>query len=159
MLALRRDRRGDVLRDPPNDERITEDALLAGSKLIAEPWDAAGLYQVGSFPGGTRWSEWNGRYRDDVRRFWRGEPGLTSALATRLCGSPDLYRGRGPLHSINFVTCHDGFTLADLVSYGRPRDPVLAGASGPQPDRHAAALAGRADAPGRRRVPPHPARE
>jgi glycogen operon protein len=85
--------------------------------MIAEPWDAAGLYQVGSFPGGQRWSVWNGRYRDDVRRFWRGEPGMISALATRLCGSDDLYHGRGPLHSINFITCHDGFTLNDLVSY------------------------------------------
>ena len=96
---------------------ISEDALLSDAKMIAEPWDAAGLYQVGSFPGGQRWSVWNGRYRDDVRRFWRGEPGMISALATRLCGSDDLYHGRGPLHSINFITCHDGFTLHDLVSY------------------------------------------
>jgi glycogen operon protein len=74
---------------------------------------------VGRFPYGRRWSEWNGHYRDDVRRFWRGDPGLASALATRLCGSSDLYgpSGRLPHHSINFVTCHDGFTLADLVSY------------------------------------------
>ena len=98
---------------------ISEDALLADTKLIAEPWDAAGLYQVGTFPGGRRWSGWNGRYRDDVRRFWRGDPGMTSALATRLCGSDDLYHGRGPLHSINFITCHDGFTLHDLVSYNQ----------------------------------------
>ena len=98
---------------------IAEDGVLADTKLIAEPWDAAGLYQVGSFPFGRRWSEWNGRYRDDVRRFWRGEPGMTSALATRLCGSADLYEasGRQPRHSINFITCHDGFTLWDLVSY------------------------------------------
>ena len=97
---------------------ISEDALLADTKLIAEPWDAAGLYQVGSFPGGARWSEWNGRYRDDVRRFWTGRrrpghrcwpPGSAAAA--------DLYHGRGPLHSINFITCHDGFTLSDLVSY------------------------------------------
>jgi glycogen operon protein len=117
--VLGRDRRGHVLREPPIVERISEDALLANTKLIAEPWDAAGLYQVGSFPGGTRWAEWNGRYRDDIRRFWRGEPGMTSALATRLCGSDDLYGVRGPLHSINFITCHDGFTLADLVAYDR----------------------------------------
>jgi glycogen operon protein len=112
-----RDRRGEVIVNPPAVNRISEDSLLRGTKLIAEPWDAAGLYQVGTFPGGERWSDWNGRYRDDVRRFWRGEPGMTSALATRLCGSDDLYRGRGPLHSINFVCCHDGFTLIDLVSY------------------------------------------
>ena len=73
----------------------------------------------GDLPGGARWSDWNGRYRDDVRRFWRGEPGMTSALATRLCGSDDLYSGRGPLHSINFLCCHDGFTLYDLVSYNQ----------------------------------------
>jgi glycogen operon protein len=74
---------------------------------------------VGQFPFGRRWSEWNGRYRDDVRRFWRGEPGLARILATRLCGSADLYEasGRRPWHSLNFVTCHDGFTLADLVAY------------------------------------------
>jgi len=105
------------LLEPPVIDMISQDALLADTKLIAEPWDAAGLYQVGTFPGGPRWSGWNGRYRDDVRRFWRGDPGMTSALATRLCGSDDLYHGRGPLHSINFITCHDGFTLADLVSY------------------------------------------
>lgn len=115
--VLGRDRRGNVLLDPPAINRISEDALLQGTKLIAEPWDAAGLYQVGTFPGGGRWSDWNGRYRDDVRRFWKGDPGMTSALATRICGSDDLYSGRGPLHSINFLCCHDGFTLADLVSY------------------------------------------
>jgi isoamylase len=112
-----RDRRGNLVVNPPAVNRISEDSLLFGTKLIAEPWDAAGLYQVGTFPGGARWSDWNGRYRDDVRRFWRGEPGMTSALATRICGSDDLYRGRGPLHSINFLCCHDGFTLNDLVSY------------------------------------------
>ncbi len=112
-----RDRRGNVLLEPPIVEMISEDALLADAKLIAEPWDAAGLYQVESFPGGARWSVWNGRYRDDVRGFWRGDPGLTTALATRLCGSADMFHGRGPLHSINFITCHDGFTLNDLVSY------------------------------------------
>lgn len=115
--VLGRDRYGNVLVEPPVIEQISEDALMADTKLIAEPWDAAGLYQVGSFPGGARWSVWNGRYRDDVRRFWRGEPGMTSALATRLCGSDDLYHGGGPLYSINFITCHDGFTLNDLVSY------------------------------------------
>ncbi len=112
-----RDPKGNVLVEPPIIEMISADPLLADAKLIAEPWDAAGLYQVGSFPGGRRWSVWNGRYRDDVRRFWRGDPGMTSALATRLCGSDDLFGGQGPLHSINFITCHDGFTLYDLVSY------------------------------------------
>ncbi len=115
--VLGRDQRGNVLLEPPVIEQITEDALLADSKMIAEPWDAAGLYQVGNFPGGHRWSVWNGQFRDDVRRFWRGDPGMTSAFATRLCGSDDVCEGRGPLHSINFVTCHDGFTLWDLVSY------------------------------------------
>jgi len=119
--VLGRDRHGNVLMDPPIVEMIAEDPVLRGTKLIAEPWDAAGLYQVGWFPGGGRWSEWNGRYRDDVRRFWRGEQGMAGALATRICGSADLYEnsGRLPLHSINFITCHDGFTLWDLVSYNQ----------------------------------------
>jgi glycogen operon protein len=115
--VLGRDRHGNVLVEPPAIKRISEDSLLRDTKLIAEPWDAAGLYQVGTFPGEGRWSDWNGRFRDDVRRFWRGDPGMTSALATRICGSDDLYAGRGPLHSINFLCCHDGFTLHDLVSY------------------------------------------
>jgi glycogen operon protein len=115
--VLGRDRFGHALENPPLVERITENAVLARSKLIAEPWDAGGLYQVGSFPGGKRWMAWNGQYRDDVRRFWTGHEGLTSALATRLCGSPDLFGHQGPTSSVNFVTCHDGFTLADLVSY------------------------------------------
>ena len=110
---------GRVLANPPLIERIVGDPVLAKSKLIAEAWDAAGLYQVGSFPEGQRWAEWNGCFRDDVRRFVRGDPGMVPALAARLAGSPDLYQasGREPWHSINFVTCHDGFTLADLVSY------------------------------------------
>ncbi len=117
--VLGRDYAGRVLLDPPVIETIAEDGVLSDTKLIAEPWDAGGLYQVGNFPYGRRWSEWNGRYRDEVRRFWCGEPGLAGALATRLCGSPDLYQasGRLPRHSINFITCHDGFTLWDLVSY------------------------------------------
>jgi glycogen operon protein len=112
-----RDRRGNVMVDPPAVNRISEDSLLYETKLIAEPWDAAGLYQVGRFGGSPRWCDWNGAFRDDIRRFWRGDPGMTSALATRICGSDDLYKGRGPLHSINFICCHDGFTLYDLVSY------------------------------------------
>jgi glycogen operon protein len=117
--VLGRDVNGRVMMEPPVIEMISEDGVLADTKLIAEPWDAGGLYQVGGFPFGGRWSEWNGRYRDDVRRFWRGDPGMAGALATRLCGSADLYEasGRRPHHSINFVTCHDGFTLWDLVSY------------------------------------------
>jgi glycogen operon protein len=116
---LGRDRRGQVMVEPPVVESITEDGVLADTKLIAEPWDAAGLYQVGTFPFGRRWSEWNGRYRDDVRRFWRGDVGFVGPLASRIGGSSDLYHksGRLPRHSVNFVTCHDGFTLNDLVSY------------------------------------------
>jgi glycogen operon protein len=119
--VLGRDYRGNILIEPPVVEMIAEDSVLADTKLIAEPWDAAGLYQVGGFPYGRRWSEWNARYRDDVRRFWRGDPGLAGALATRLCGSADLYEKscRLPRHSVNFVTAHDGFTLGDLVSYDR----------------------------------------
>jgi glycogen operon protein len=94
-----------------------EDAL-ADTKLIAEAWDAAGLYQVGHFPG-DRWAEWNGRYRDDVRRFVKGDPGQIRAVASRLAGSADIYepRGQTPENSVNFITVHDGFTLHDLVSY------------------------------------------
>jgi glycogen operon protein len=119
--VLGRDSHGHVLANPPIVESIVEDGVLMDTKLIAEPWDAAGLYQVGLFPHGKRWSEWNGQFRDDVRRFWRGDMGLAGAVATRLCGSADLYEsaGRRPHHSINFITCHDGFTLADLVSYNR----------------------------------------
>ncbi|NLJ28073.1 glycogen debranching protein GlgX [Desulforhabdus amnigena] len=116
--VLGRDLNGDILPNPPILERIAEDPLLRDVKLIAEAWDAGGAYQVGSFPG-QRWSEWNGHYRDDVRRFWRGDPGMIGALASRICGSADLYQrtGKHPLNSINFITCHDGFTLNDLVSY------------------------------------------
>ncbi|HTM56041.1 MAG TPA: glycogen debranching protein GlgX [Pirellulales bacterium] len=115
---LSRDRNGEILPNPPVVETIAEDPLLADSKIIAEAWDASGAYQVGSF-GHLRWAEWNGRYRDDVRRFWRGDPGMTPGFATRLAGSSDLYQagGRQPYHSINFVTSHDGFTMSDLVSY------------------------------------------
>jgi glycogen operon protein len=113
-----------VLANPPLLEEIAGDPVLAQSKLIAEAWDAAGLYQVGSFPNWGRWAEWNGRFRDDVRRFVRGDAGAVGALATRIAGSSDLYQhdGRAPYHSINFVTSHDGFTLADLVSYDRKRN-------------------------------------
>jgi isoamylase len=115
---LSRDREGNLLPNPPVVEAITEDPLLADTKIIAEAWDAAGAYQVGTF-GSLRWAEWNGRYRDDLRRFWRGDPHMVGPLATRLAGSSDLYQvsGRRPYHSINFTTSHDGFTLNDLVSY------------------------------------------
>ena len=115
---LSRDRNGDLIPNPPMVELIAEDPLLADTKIIAEAWDAAGAYQVGSF-GNHRWAEWNGRYRDDVRGFWRGDGGTLGALATRLAGSSDLYEhdGRPPFCSINFITSHDGFTMNDLVSY------------------------------------------
>jgi glycogen operon protein len=103
---------------PPVVWQIELDDELAESKVIAEAWDAAGLYQIGHFPG-DRWAEWNGRYRDDIRRFVKGDPGVLGAVASRLAGSADLYQSREqlPVNSINFVTCHDGFTLNDLVSY------------------------------------------
>jgi isoamylase len=115
---LSRDERGEPLANPPVLWDIESDPLLAGTKLIAEAWDAAGLYQVGSFVGDT-WQEWNGRFRDDVRRFVKGDGGMVSRLASRLLGSPDVYghEEREAEQSINFVTCHDGFTLNDLVSY------------------------------------------
>ena len=115
---LGRDTDGTLMDRPPLVERIAEDPILRGVKLIAEAWDAGGAYQVGSFPG-TSWSEWNGRFRDDVRQFWLTPKGTASALATRLAGSEDLYGPRGPRHGVNFITCHDGFTLRDLVSYDR----------------------------------------
>lgn len=116
---LGRDRFGNVLANPPMIEVIGEDPVLRDTKMIAEAWDAAGLYQVGSFASDSRWAEWNGRFRDDVRAFLRGDDNTVSHLATRIAGSSDLYQAgeRGPLCSINFITSHDGFTLADLVSY------------------------------------------
>jgi isoamylase len=117
---LSRDETGRPLASPPILWDIESDPLLAGTKLIAEAWDAAGLYQVGSFVGDA-WQEWNGKFRDDVRRFLKGDDNSVSAVATRLLGSPDLYghKEREPEQSVNFVTCHDGFTLADLVSYNQ----------------------------------------
>lgn len=115
---LGRDASGRLLENPPVIESIAEDPLLRDTKIIAEAWDAGGAYQVGAFPGG-RWAEWNDKFRDDVRKFWRGEPFSAMHLATRITGSSDLYLrdGRKPFHSINFITAHDGFTLHDLVSY------------------------------------------
>jgi glycogen operon protein len=114
---LGRDQNGVALANPPLLEALAADPILGTTKLIAEAWDAGGLYQVGTFPAYGRWAEWNGRYRDCLRRFLKGDHEQVSEMASRLLGSPDLYAGRGPAASINFVTCHDGFTLADLVSY------------------------------------------
>lgn len=115
---LSRDQGGNLVANPPILETISEDPMLAGTKIIAEAWDAAGAYQVGSF-GSKRWAEWNGRFRDDVRRFIRGDNLMAGPFATRLTGSSDLYQqnNRLPGCSINFLTAHDGFTLNDLVSY------------------------------------------
>jgi len=115
---LTRDASGRVLPDPPVLWDIESDPALAGTKLIAEAWDAAGLYQVGSFIGDS-WKEWNGRFRDDARSFFRSEEGSLGRFADRFVGSPEVYghKQREPEQSVNFVTCHDGFTLNDLVSY------------------------------------------
>ena len=113
--VLSRNETGAPLPNPPIIWDIESDPILAGTKMIAEAWDAAGLYQVGSFVGDS-WQEWNGRFRDDIRRFLKGDRGTVSNLATRLLGSPDIYghEEREPEQSVNFVTCHDGFTLNDL---------------------------------------------
>ena len=165
-----------------------QDPVLSSVKLIAEPWDCGpGGYQVSSFPPG--WAEWNDRYRDTVRAFWKGDEGRSPALAQCLTASGDLFnqRGRRPWASVNFLTAHDGFTLADLVSYNdkhneangednrdghsdnrswncgvegpdrRRRGARAARAPAAQPAGHAAAVAGHADAAGRRRVRPHAA--
>jgi glycogen operon protein len=118
--VLSRDERGEPRPHAPVISSIEFAPALADVHLIAEAWDLGGLYQVGSFPG-FRWAEWNGRYRDTIRRFLRGEPGHLGELATRLAGSSDLYAwaGKKPQNGINFITCHDGFTLYDLVSYDR----------------------------------------
>ena len=116
--VLSRDESGRPLQRPPVLWDIESDPVLAGTKLIAEAWDAAGLYQVGSFVGDA-WQEWNGKFRDDVRRFVKSDNDTVLAFGYRCFGSPDLYghEERGPEQSINFVTSHDGFTLNDLVSY------------------------------------------
>ena len=171
-------------------ELVQQDPVVSQVKLIAEPWDVGdGGYQVGKFP--PLWSEWNGKYRDTVRDYWRGVPATTPEFASRLSGSSDLYEtsARRPVASVNFVTCHDGFTLADLVSYnskhneangdnnadgtddnrswncgteGPADDPAInraARPAGAELPGHAVLLAGRADAARRRRARPHPARQ
>ncbi|MCW8994733.1 MAG: glycogen debranching protein GlgX, partial [Psychromonas sp.] len=117
---LSRDEQGFPMNMPPTLWSIDTDPILSPVKLIAEAWDAGGLYQVGSLAG-QRWREWNGHFRDDVRRFIKGDTGMISKFVARLLGSPDIYGDRTlePAKSVNFITCHDGFTLADLVSYNR----------------------------------------
>ena len=156
---LSRDRSGALVANPPVLEQIAEDPMLADTSIIAEAWDAAGAYQVGHF-GSHRWSEWNGRFRDDTRRFWRGDSWSAGTMATRLAGSSDLYGpgGRTTESSINFVTAHDGFTLNDLVSYERKHNEANleenrdgennniswnCGAEGPSDDEEVLALRGR----------------
>jgi isoamylase len=114
---LGRDGQGNPLANPPLLELMAHDPILGRCKLIAEAWDAGGLYQVGSFPSYGRWSEWNGKYRDTLRKFLKGDLGQVLEIAQRIQGSPDLYAGRGANASINFITCHDGFTLHDLFAY------------------------------------------
>jgi glycogen operon protein len=118
--VLARDETGRPLENPPVLWDIESDPVLAGTKLIAEAWDAAGLYQVGTFIGDS-WKEWNGQFRDDIRGFVKADTGTVRTLAQRVLGSPDIYghQEREPEQSINFVTCHDGFTLNDLVSYNK----------------------------------------
>lgn len=116
---LGRDQNGAPMANPPILESLAFDPVLGKMKLIAEAWDAGGLYQVGSFPSWNRWAEWNGRYRDDMRSFLKGDDGMAGNAITRITGSRDLYRpeSRGHKASVNFMTCHDGFTLYDLYSY------------------------------------------
>jgi glycogen operon protein len=122
---LARDPAGKVMPHPPVLWDIESDPVLAGTKLIAEAWDAAGLYQVGSFIGDS-WKEWNGRFRDDVRSFFRGEEGFVRRLADRFLGSPEIYghEEREAEQTVNYVTCHDGFTLNDLVSYNQKHNEL-----------------------------------
>ncbi|OGH01831.1 MAG: hypothetical protein A2600_10575 [Candidatus Lambdaproteobacteria bacterium RIFOXYD1_FULL_56_27] len=134
---LSRDKDGAVLTNPPVLDGIAKDPILANTKIIAEAWDAMGLYQVGSFPASGRWAEWNGRYRDCLRAFLQGEKFRSAELATRIAGSEDLYKHsqRNPYHSINFVNSHDGFTLMDLVSYDKKHNRAN-GEQGKDGDNH-----------------------
>jgi isoamylase len=122
---LTRGQDGAPLAHPPLIDAISKDPVLAGIKLIAEPWDAAGLYQVGNFPCGEEWAEWNGRYRDSVRRFIKGADGQAGEFASSLCGSQHLFGAtKAPYHSLNFITAHDGFSLHDLVSYNGKHNEI-----------------------------------
>lgn len=114
---LSRDSRGVPMSSPPLLEALAQDPILGKTKLIAEAWDAGGLYQVGSFPAWGRWAEWNGKYRDCLRSFIKGDSNCGPEMLQRIQGSPDLYANRSTEASVNFITCHDGFTLYDLVSY------------------------------------------
>jgi isoamylase len=116
---LGRDQNGAPMNSPPLLETLAFDPILGKCKLIAEAWDAGGLYQVGTFPSWGRWAEWNGKYRDDIRKFLKGDSGMVGKVIQRLQGSPDLYQWRGTSASVNFITAHDGFTLMDLVSYNK----------------------------------------
>ena len=115
--VLVRGEHGEPMENPPLLEAISYDPILGKCKLIAEAWDATGLYQVGTFPSYGRWSDWNGKFRDDVRRFMKSDGGMVETMIHRIQGSSDLFRDRGTNASINFVTAHDGFTLMDIVSY------------------------------------------
>lgn len=121
---LTRGQDGHPLKRPPVVEAIAKDPILASTKLVAEAWDAGGLYQVGRFPNFKRWSEWNGKYRDNLRRFLRGDQGQTGGMVQQILGSPDLYKKSygSAVASINFITCHDGFSLRDLFSYNQKRN-------------------------------------
>ena len=114
---LSRDQNGAPMENPPLLEALEHDPILSRTKLIAEAWDAGGLYQVGSFPTQGRWAEWNGKYRDDMRKQLKSDGLSVDCIIDRVMGSPGLYRERSANASINFITCHDGFTLNDLVSY------------------------------------------
>ncbi|MER5268968.1 isoamylase [Actinosynnema sp. NPDC002837] len=144
--VLTRGRDGAPLADPPLVAALAADPVLAGTRLIAEAWDAGGLYQVGAFPHYGRWMEWNGRYRDALRAFLVGRGGTTGDVATRLVGSPDLYSGRGATASVNFVTCHDGFTLADWASYDHKHNH-LNGEDGRDGEDHNASWNGGVEGP------------
>lgn len=121
---LSRDENGVPMDNPPLLETLAHDPILAKTKLIAEAWDAGGLYQVGSFPSWGRWAEWNGKYRDDIRRFIKGDGLTVGAVTDRILGSPSLYGSRDASVSINFITCHDGFTLIDLFSFNNKHNEL-----------------------------------
>ncbi len=116
---LGRDKDGNPMNEPPLLRALAFDPILADVKLIAEAWDAGGLYQVGTFPAWNRWAEWNGRYRDDIRRYLKGDTGMARSAALRLMGSTDIYTDSRKNASVNFITCHDGFTLRDLFTYNQ----------------------------------------